>query len=65
MARTSRGGCHHASRSDLPRGNLVDHARIDLRGPDRDAFLVALAKPAKPMRRLVSAMKRHAKLSSK
>ncbi len=44
---------------------LQEHEQMELRGADRDAFLAALEKPARPTRRLVSAMRRHAKLSSR
>ena len=41
---------------------LEDHERMVLRGADRDAFLRALEKPARPTKRLVAAIRRHRNL---
>ena len=43
---------------------LEDHERMILRGADREAFLSALSKPARPTKRLVSAIRRHRKLGT-
>ncbi|HEY2134937.1 MAG TPA: DUF1778 domain-containing protein [Xanthobacteraceae bacterium] len=38
---------------------LDEHQRMALVGADRDAFLAAIARPPRPSRRLVQALKRH------
>ena len=44
---------------------LEDHERMLLRAADRDAFLSALQTPARPTKRLASAIRRHRNSSSK
>jgi uncharacterized protein (DUF1778 family) len=54
--------CSGLSAGDLAyegaRRILEDHERMALMGADREAFLQALATPAKPTQRLAAAMKR-------
>lgn len=42
---------------------LDEHERMTLTGADRDAFLKALTHPPAPTPRLVSALKRHRRIS--
>jgi uncharacterized protein (DUF1778 family) len=42
---------------------LEEHERMALTGRDRDAFLAALRNPPPPTARLVTALRRHDKLS--
>lgn len=41
---------------------IEDHERMMLRGADRELFLRAVSKPARPMKRLVTALRRHKQL---
>lgn len=41
---------------------LEDHERLVLRGADQEAFLKAVASPPRPTARLISALRKHAKL---
>jgi len=40
---------------------LEEHERMVLEGRDRDAFLAAVRKPPRPSRRLITALRRHAR----
>lgn len=41
---------------------LEEHDRMHLAGADRERFLAAVAKPPRPTRRLVDALRAHGKL---
>ena len=46
---------------DGARRVLEEHERMVLEGRDRDAFLAAVRKPPRPSRRLITALRRHAR----